>query len=833
MEFEISTTISELFNCSDCKIDFIIYCLLSLMPFAILGYFFAKHEGQEPSFLIGFDRMKSLKNAWTLLLVITAPLVFIYNVFVWAGWSFVVIARFIATVLKTIYDFIIPPIVRALKWIWDAIVWLFINILWIPISMLFKALYHYVILWTWDLYKTAFQSLKGSYNKDKLTVGFSGAFYALSIIGLSVYLSVLFDFVAIGMIGLVIGSLPALKAFGTITSMLHSEDADHDAHGSKVMKTALNYVIGALVALVAIEVLLFLSFIPDFGLIILGLAVNANVFLSAIILLAFFVLVFCDSLVPNHLLHHDEDTSLKGSVWNYIHAIKDKGLQLLLSVLPGSMWGVLPLILPVLFIYFSISTADSLKESVLENRSSSINEDINEAKQNLESVYLENVGNLEGLPLIEDAIKDAISLEMKSNQNSFGINFPKNVIETPEIIFSNNEEEWTSTLPATHAGLVSDTSRIRGVISEAEGKISELTATLEEYKSQQWEYIVQRRNSKEAKDNWKTISSGADISRYVDKNISEEQTYIYRIKAKNINGSSDWSSNIQRTIGKTSLTNPSSLVVRSEKNFSHVLTWRDNSYNEDGFMIERKLSKEKKWKLLSTVGPDETIYVDSQVETGKSYDYRVLAEGLGGESKPTNTVTKKCYLGAPYSLNAKANLKSILVDWKYNLTFSKNRNPGVSVENTTIGAFVNKELSLADIIQGNIDEQIQIVEAAKEELIYTTAAISVFASLIDYDKSQRVMLKVFKNIAFLFALLFVALFGGMIWSVVMSYFSTLFYKAYQIRDKDPWYFMLLVDNANKSNKNQPLLGFTLLTLVLLYASGDLHCIYNWLLQSLV
>lgn len=830
MEFEISTTISELFNCSDCKIDFILYCLLSLMPFAILGYFFAKHENQEPSFLIGFDRMKSLKNAWTLLLVITAPLVFIYNVFVWAGWSFVVIARFIATVLKTIYDFIIPPIIKALKWIWNSIVWLFINIFWIPISMLFKALYHYCILWTWDLYKTAFQSLKGSYRKDKLTVGFSGAFYALSIIGLSVYLSVLFDFVAIGMIGLVIGALPALKAFGTITSMLHSDDGDHDAHGRKVMKTALNYVIGALVAIVAIEILLFLSFIPDFGLIVLGLAVNANVFLSAIILLAFFVLVFCDSLVPNHLLHHDEDTVIQGSVLNYLHAIKEKGVQLALSVLPGSMWGALPLILPIAFIYFSISTADSLKESVLDNRSSSINEDIGEAKQHLESVYLENVGNLEGLPLIEDAIKDAISLEMKSNQNAFGLNFPNNVIENPEIIFSNNEEEWTSSLPATHAGLVNDTSRIRGVISEAKVKISELTATLEEYKSQQWEYIVQRRNAKDAKDNWKTISSGADISRYVDKNISEENTYVYRIKAKNVNGSSAWSSNIQRTIGKTSLANPSSLVVRSEKNFSHILTWRDNSYNEDGFMIERKLSKDKKWKLLSTVGPDETIYVDSQIETGKSYDYRVLAEGLGGESKPTNIVAKKCYLGTPYSVNARANLKSILVDWDYNLTFSKNRNPGLSVENTTVGVFVNKELSLVDILESNIDEQVQIIEAAKEELVYTIAAISVFSSLISYDKSQRVMLKVFKNLAFLFALLFIALFGGMIWSIVMSYFSTLFYKTYQIRDKEPWYFIMLVNTANKANKNQPLLGFTLLVLVLLYISGDLNCICNWLFQ---
>ncbi|MBT5615846.1 MAG: hypothetical protein HOJ77_06265, partial [Flavobacteriales bacterium] len=61
--------------------------LVSLMPFAIMGFLFAKYREEEPSYLISFDRMKGLENAWTLLLVITAPLVFVYNVFVWTAYA--------------------------------------------------------------------------------------------------------------------------------------------------------------------------------------------------------------------------------------------------------------------------------------------------------------------------------------------------------------------------------------------------------------------------------------------------------------------------------------------------------------------------------------------------------------------------------------------------------------------------------------------------------------------------------------------------------------------------------------------------------------------------
>ena len=132
----------------------------------------------------------------------------------------------------------------------------FLNLIWIPVKMSAKAFYHYCIFWLWDLYKTSFLALNGTYNKSKLRVAFIGSFYTLSIIGVSVYLSLLTGFIVIGMIGLVISCLPIIRSYGTLTSIIHgSVEADHNAHGSHVMKTALNYVIAVLVSIVVIEAL--------------------------------------------------------------------------------------------------------------------------------------------------------------------------------------------------------------------------------------------------------------------------------------------------------------------------------------------------------------------------------------------------------------------------------------------------------------------------------------------------------------------------------------------------------------------------------------------------
>ena len=222
-------------------------------------------------------------------------------------------------------------------------------------------------------------------------------------------------------------------------------------------------------------------------------------------------------------------------------------------------------------------------------------------------------------------------------------------------------------------------------------------------------------------------------------------------------------------------------------------------------------------------------HVTSDISSpGKKYDYRVLARGLGGKSKPTNIKSYTVRLSPPNRLMANANLKSALLDWAYRFGYDTNewkwidktRRVGSITSNKTDGIYALGEKSLADIMQDKINEEKELIVQLKKDLKFAKASVSMFASLIDYDKSQRTMLKVFKNLAFLFAILFTALFGGMLVAVAMSYLTALFYNIFTIRGNDPWYFMSLINEEKSKNKNQPLLAFTFWFLAfLLFAGG--------------
>ena len=89
---------------------------------------------------------------------------------------------------------------------------------------------------------------------------------------------------------------------------------------------------------------------------------------------------------------------------------------------------------------------------------------------------------------------------------------------------------------------------------------------------------------------------------------------------------------ISKTISNHFLSSPTNLIVRGELNFKNVLFWNDNSYNENKFVIERKLSKEKEWSVIGEVESDINKFTDSNIKTNESYDYRVFATGMGEKS---------------------------------------------------------------------------------------------------------------------------------------------------------------------------------------------------------
>jgi hypothetical protein len=69
---------------------------------------------------------------------------------------------------------------------------------------------------------------------------------------------------------------------------------------------------------------------------------------------------------------------------------------------------------------------------------------------------------------------------------------------------------------------------------------------------------------------------------------------------------------------------------------SFQLTWVDNSQDEDGFNIERKLNTNGTFSLLATVGPDVTSFSDGNLSDNTTYCYRVNAFNSAGNSAYTN-----------------------------------------------------------------------------------------------------------------------------------------------------------------------------------------------------
>jgi hypothetical protein len=68
------------------------------------------------------------------------------------------------------------------------------------------------------------------------------------------------------------------------------------------------------------------------------------------------------------------------------------------------------------------------------------------------------------------------------------------------------------------------------------------------------------------------------------------------------------------------------------------LTWVDNSQDEDGFHVERKLDNNGTFSLIATVGPNVESYNDGNLADSTTYCYRVNAFNSAGNSAYSNEV---------------------------------------------------------------------------------------------------------------------------------------------------------------------------------------------------
>ena len=80
---------------------------------------------------------------------------------------------------------------------------------------------------------------------------------------------------------------------------------------------------------------------------------------------------------------------------------------------------------------------------------------------------------------------------------------------------------------------------------------------------------------------------------------------------------------------------PTDLTGSSRKG-EVTLSWRDNSGNETGFVVERSTFVDSGFAPLATLGANATTYTDAAVVRKQTYYYRVVAVNGSARSAPTN-----------------------------------------------------------------------------------------------------------------------------------------------------------------------------------------------------
>jgi subtilisin family serine protease len=107
------------------------------------------------------------------------------------------------------------------------------------------------------------------------------------------------------------------------------------------------------------------------------------------------------------------------------------------------------------------------------------------------------------------------------------------------------------------------------------------------------------------------------------------------------------------------------------------LSWTDNSANEDGFRIERKIGAAGSYSPLATVGPNVTNHNDNGLIEATTYYYRIAAYNAQGDSMYSSEVNATTLPAAPSGLAATA-VSSSKIDLSW--TDNSNGETGYKIE---------------------------------------------------------------------------------------------------------------------------------------------------------
>ncbi|MBI3486448.1 fibronectin type III domain-containing protein [Candidatus Daviesbacteria bacterium] len=119
----------------------------------------------------------------------------------------------------------------------------------------------------------------------------------------------------------------------------------------------------------------------------------------------------------------------------------------------------------------------------------------------------------------------------------------------------------------------------------------------------------------------------------------------------------------------SNLTAGSSLTCNGNGANKVILSWTDNSNNEDNFLVQRQVSVVGSFATITTLGANITTYTDNSINDTNTYDYQVIATNGVGNSASTNTVSAPTSPITPTNLAAgTVKRTSVALSWTDNAT---------------------------------------------------------------------------------------------------------------------------------------------------------------------
>ncbi len=198
-------------------------------------------------------------------------------------------------------------------------------------------------------------------------------------------------------------------------------------------------------------------------------------------------------------------------------------------------------------------------------------------------------------------------------------------------------------------------------------------------------------------------SVGANTTSFTDSGLSDGTTYWYRVRAFNSETASAYSHEKQVTTLHDLPGAPSNLGITSIFADRIGLAWVDNSDDEAGFKLQRKITGTGTFADIKNTAANVVAYTDrdSALLDGASYSYRVCATNSAGDSVFSNEIAVTTTLNSPSALTAQAISSSqVILTWADRSAtedgFTIERSPITSTNYTAIATVNANATSFTD-----------------------------------------------------------------------------------------------------------------------------------------